>query len=265
MPKGVSAKGYKMTENRKQILTLLVEEGGALKSAEGRSTSLMQGLLGTDVSMAALNASLKELERIGFIKREVEGRRTYGISITVQGKKVLAAESPESVIDPKPEPTVAATAEIDVTTPGATTPDAITPVATTEDDWEWKDDESDAVASIPDGIDYDILLAVFLKAALRGMEGPSNGEMDYSKQQLEQAKVQIANLEAEVAKFRAEAASAIAERDQLQKNLNLVISRSEKVGANGARGSDPIRKLLKPEERAALDTLMRQIPTRRGE
>lgn len=252
MPKGVSAKGYKMTENRKQILSLLVEEGGALKSAEGRSTSLMQGLLGTDVSMAALNASLKELERIGFIKREVEGRRTYGISITAQGKKVLAAEVPETVTEPEPQSEATPDTEIDVTA---------SPVA--ESDWDWaQEDQNDTIESIPDGIDYDILLGVFLKAAIRGMEGPSNGEVEYHKQQIEQKDAKILQLQDDVDKFRAEAAQAIAERDQLQKNLNIVMSRAE---GKGARGTNPIRNLLRPEELGALDALMRQLPTRRGE
>lgn len=248
MPKGSSTKGYKMTENRRRILNLLVEEGGQIKSKEGRATSLMHGILDTGTSVVSLNASLRELENLAFIKREIDGRRTYAIGITPLGRKQIDAADAPAQVEPET-----------VSVPAAATAEVV-PAVVPEEEWEWKDDDGNG--KVPSDIDYEVLLGVFIKAALRGMEGPSNSELDFYKQQNELLTQRVEVLEADVEKFRAEAASAIAERDQLQKNLNLLMTRSDKVST---RGTDPIRKLLTPSERSALDQLMRQVPTRRGD
>lgn len=248
MPKGVAEKGFKMTQNRRNILNLLIEEGGAIKSKEGKATSLMHGLLEHKGSMVSLNATLRELENLGFIERGVEGRRTYEIKITDLARQELGADAAT--------PRAAAAAVVE-------TEEASAPVSSNGTDHDWDDQPS----IIPGSIDYDVLLGVFLKAALRGMEGSSNGELagevNYLKTVNQTQADAILRLTADVDKFRAEAAQAIAERDQLQKNLNVMMSRAEQ-GRTG-RGMDPIRKLLKPDERAALDALMRQIPTRQGD
>lgn len=260
MPKGVAEKGFKMTQNRKNILNLLIEEGGALKSKEGKATSLLHGLLGsTTSSMVSLNATLRELESLGFIHREVEGRRTYAIAITKHGRDELGGDA---VADPTPEPAKVAAANVengavtqDVTQDGVVSETA-QPVPPEDFDWDAEK------AAIPGEIDYDILLGVFLKAAIRGMEPSNNGELGYYKQQNELAMAKVGDLEAQVIKLTAENATLVAQLDQLQKNLNIIMSKAEQ---KTTRGSDPVRKLLSPDENAALDALMRQMPTTRGD
>lgn len=232
MPKGVSEKGYKLTQNRKNILNLLIEEGGELKSNEGKSTSILHGLLDKGGSTVALNVTLRELENLGWIERLIEGKRTYNISITDLGREVVGG-SPE---EPK--------AQIEE------------PQAQVEDEWE------DPQPAIPGEIDYDVLLGVFLKAALRGMEGPSNSEIDKYKALNNQLMEKVEVLEEDLRLREADIESITAERDQLQKNLNIIVSKAEK---KGTRGTDPIRSLLSVSEKKMLDALMRQVPTRQGE
>lgn len=257
MPKGVAEKGYKMTQNRRNILELLVGEDGEIRSKDGKATSILHGLLNTGNSVVSLNATLRELDTLGWIHREIDGRRTYGISITTLGKEVLEVES--------------TTGSTVTSTPATSQPVPVSPITEAEIQntvWDWDETQGN-------GIDYEVLLGVFLKAAIRGMETPSNGELGYYKQQNEALMASKAQADAERDKFRAEAAKASSERDQafserdqanqradqLEKNLNILMSRAEQ---KTSRGTDPVRKLLKPDELAALDTLMRQLPTRRA-
>lgn len=247
MPRGVAVKGYKMTARRRQVLELLVEEGGTLRSRNGRATSLLYGLIEPNAnkegesqdetepsgSIVSLNATLRFLEDLEFIERKMQGRRTFEISITDKGRTAIDAPLP---VEPAPV--------------------AANPVETDQSDWK-----EDAPAPVPEGVDYDILLGVFLKAALRGMEGPSNGTVAKLQEELDHAKMAIANLEQQVNQYRTEAASAIAERDQLQKNLNIIMS---KVDGRSTRGTHRLRDLISPEDQAALDALLRQIPAARG-
>lgn len=276
MPNGVSAKGYKMTQNRKRILELLVDEGGALKSGDGRATSLMHGLLDRGTSIVSLNASLRELEKIGFISRDIEGRRTYAISITDLGRSVIGAEEAPSAQSSVEETTAAEPSEEMTSAPAA----AATEAPVTETDWDWGDkkDTGDA-AQVPEGVDYEILLGLFLKAAARGLEVSTNGtteeiedlkqEIAYLKQEVSIANEKSARLEEELGKERAIASQAIAgqdqaraEVDQLEKNLKVLMSKFEK---KTNRGGDSIRSLVDAETRSALDALMRSVPSRRGE
>lgn len=260
MPKGQSLKGYKMTRNRRAILELLVEEGGSLKSKEGRASKMLQDLLDAGTSSAALNAVLRELESLNFIEREIEGRRTFAISITTEGRDAIDAEpAQEKPVTPAPPTTLDEYRQNKAA--AAATVDVDSAMQNIEDKWDWKEEEN-APPTIPDGIDYEVLLGVFLKAAVRGMQGPSDSELDYYKQQNEMAANRIQELEAERDKFRNEAAAAIGERDQLQKNLNILMSKLDK---RPARGGDSIRSKLSNEENAMLDGLMRQLPTRRGD
>lgn len=281
MPNGVSAKGYKMTQNRKRILELLVSEGGSIKSGDGRATSIMHGLLDRGTSIVSLNASLRELEKIGFISRDIEGRRTYEISITDLGRSAIGAEEAPSA--PAGESSVEEpTAETSATDLDAadTAPVNVADTPVSETEWDWQDDDT-ASEAVPEGIDYEILLGLFLKAAARGLERRSSSddttaEIAYYKQEASLASEKLAQVEEELGRERAASSQAIAaqdqfkaerdearaERDQLEKNLKILMSRFEK---KTTRGGDSIRNLVDPETRSALDALMRSVPTRRGE
>lgn len=278
MPNGVSAKGYKMTQNRKRILELLVRHGGTIASDDGRAGYLVHEFLSQGTSYASLYAGLKELDNIGFISRDIEGRRTYGITITDLGRSVIGAEeAPSTPADdtvPVDEPLdIMDLVEGTLTDAEAESLDLSSPV--TETDWDWQEEETHSNGEVPDGIDYDILLGLFLKAAARGLEksAPTSNdaaaEIEYYKQEATLANDKVVRLEEELGRERAASAQAIAgqdqaraERDQLEKNFKILMSRFE---SKSARGGDSIRSLIDPETRSALDALMRSVPTRRGE
>lgn len=278
MPNGVSAKGYKMTQNRKRILELLVSEGGDLKSGDGRATSLMHGLLDRGTSIVSLNASLRELEKLGFISRDIEGRRTYAISITDLGRSVIGAEEAPSASESSIEEPTSTDTDLDAP------PVDLDGASVSRTEWDWQDEDTANGQNedvVPEGIDYEILLGMFLKAAARGLERRSSSddtaaEIVYYKQEASLASERLAQVEEELGReravssqaiaaqdqFKAERDEARAERDQLEKNLKILMSRFEK---KTARGGDSIRNLVDPETRSALDALMRSVPTRRGE
>jgi len=256
MTKGVAAKGFKMTQGRKDILTLLVEEGGSIKSKEGKATSLMHGLLEYGGSMVSFNSTLRSLEELDFIQRSVEGRRTYEISITDKGRKQVDAEEL-----PKSQRAAAAVVETEEATVDVTsTKDEVTPRP--KEDWDWQEEEAQEQAGlVPSGVDYETLAMVLIQKAYHGMQQSSNAELDFYKQQNELAAGKIHQLEAQLAEERAKASSAIAERDQLQANFNILQARMDKKPRGGG---DTIRDRLSASERKMMDQLMRELPTTKG-
>jgi hypothetical protein len=80
-PGGVRRSPRDAQAERDAIVAALRQEGGVLRSPEGRANSLLRSLCSLPIDVFVMSNRLAELERTGLIRRKVIGKRTFTIEL----------------------------------------------------------------------------------------------------------------------------------------------------------------------------------------
>jgi len=230
------SKNFVMTPHRAKVLEALLREGGAVEDPAGQATPLLKKYTGHKHTNS-LSGVLSQIEEAGLIQRDMNGRRTYRIALTREGRATAerllnssAAERTEwlTEINRLPEPSPAA--EVEAVLNGA--------------------------------VDLDLLAGVLLKKALVATQAQeqSAGAKD-AEARAQRAEVELAAARDELAALRREMAELKAVVKTLEHNNKVLTTQMDKVQNNPGT---PIKELISKREQQELAKLMRQLPSLRG-
>ncbi len=216
---------FKLTPHRAKILSVL--QAGDITDDSGYATPKLMEHTGHRTSNA-LAGVLMQLENAGLIMRDMNGRRTYRIALTTEGRRVAKGLPQNGSVGSRQS------------------------VA-----------QEPAAQSVPlDGVDLDLLAGVLLKKALLATQAQEDSAgAKTAAAEVKALRAQVAELQQELKAARSEAAELRAQVKTLEHNNTVLAGQMDKVKKNPGT---PITDLISKRERLELDKLMRQLPTARG-
>lgn len=217
-------KNFVMTPHRARILAVLL--GGDIVDPSGHATPELMKHTGHRTSNA-LAGVLLQLENAGLVARDMNGRRTYRISLTAKGRKVAERLAQSE----------------------------------TPDTYRNEDTYIRGEVSV-EGVDLDLLAGVLLKKALlatQAQEDSAGAKTAAARAQRAEAKA--AALDAELREARTALAEVQAQVKTLEHNNKVLAGQMDKVRKSPGT---PVSELISKAEQRELEKLMRQLPTARG-
>lgn len=228
MPKGVPDKGFQLTRERQAILDIL-KQHGPIEDPNGRATAALQRYTGHE-KQNSLSAVLKAMERVGLIKRHIEGRRTLRIELADSGVSEI-----EEALAPPSTPT---------------------PIETVE---EVETEES------PGRVDLDALAAILIRRAAQSLDAPSHlAQIKELTADLYHAQTKLETTQSEL-KLATEQRDVLA--DQLTAANKTIAALNDQIqrAQRKTRSTTAVRDLVDGETKEQLERLMKQLPTTRGD
>lgn len=218
---------FVITPHRAKVLQVLLQRGDIVDPS-GQATPVLKEHTGHRHTNS-LSGVLGQMEQAGLIQRDVNGRRTYRIALTKEGRRLA-----EQLSDEKAAERI-----------------------------ESRFAPAEDVAAVMNGaVDLDLLAGVLLKKALIATQAQeeSAGAKE-AERALQAAKAELAAARDEAKALRSELAELRAVVKTLEHNNKVLTGQMDKVRKNPGT---PIKDLISKREQTELEKLMRQLPTARG-
>lgn len=262
----MSTARFRMTGQRTRVLRALAR--GPVEDRTGRAVQRLAATTHPS-SQESLALALVRLERLGLVRREVRGKRTYRIEITPEGDRALCLATPSAAhrlsverlpLDSLP----AGPARSWPTLPGALEMSgAGTAGQSVADEPDARRPTEPTPTPVPGAsIDYEVLAGVLLKKALAAIEAESTNsaaveELRKANSAEELARRRVAGLERELAEAKRRLFELDANLRVAEANNAALTARFERASGGGA-----LKNTISDRQAESLDILRRDLERR---